>query len=80
MPHEGDADPVTNDGPGFHSDIPVRVLIERITRAIEANDVSSAPLVVKTIEGVMHKTRPTPRPCPALGSALHRARPPGRTR
>ena len=24
MPHEGYADPVTNDGPGFHSDIPVR--------------------------------------------------------
>ena len=60
MPHEGYADPVTNDGPGFHSDIPVRELTERVTRAIEASDVSSAPLVVKTADGVTHETRPTP--------------------
>ena len=35
MPHESYADPVTNDGPGFHSDMPVSELTERVTRAIE---------------------------------------------
>ena len=60
MPHEGYADPVTNDGPRFHSDIPVRELNERITRAIEESDVSSAPPVAKTTDGVMHETQLTP--------------------
>ena len=35
MPHEGYANPITNDGPGFHSDMPVSELTERDTRAIE---------------------------------------------
>ena len=78
MPHEGYADPITNDGPGFHSDIPVRELTERVTQTIEASDVSSAPPVAETTDGVTHETRPTPRPCLALGSALRRAQPPGR--
>ena len=43
MPHEGYADPVMNDGPEFHSNMPISKLTERITRAIEASDVSSAP-------------------------------------
>ena len=60
MPHEGYADPVTNDGPGFHSDIPISELAERDTRAIEASVVSSTPLVAKTADGVTHKTWPTP--------------------
>ena len=60
MPHEGYADPVMNDGPGFHSNVPVSELTERVTRAIEANDVSLAPPVAETMDGVMHKTRPTP--------------------
>ena len=49
MPHEGYADPVTNDRPGFHSIIPISELTECITRAraIEASDVSSAPLVAR---------------------------------
>ena len=47
MPHEGYADPVTNDGPGFHSNVPVSELTEHVTRAIEASDVSSAPPVVR---------------------------------
>ena len=41
MPHEGFADPVTNDEPGFLSNMPVSELTERDTRAIEASDVSS---------------------------------------
>ena len=60
MPHEGYADPVTNDEPRFHSNMPVNELAERDTRAIEASIVSSAPSVVETEDGMMHETRPTP--------------------
>ena len=60
MPHEGYADPVTNDGPGFHLNMPVSELTERVTRAIEASDVRSTPLVAKTVDGVTHETWPTP--------------------
>ena len=74
MPHEGYADPVTNDRPGFHSDMPVSKLTKHVTRVIEASDVSSTPQVAKTMAGVMHETRLTPRLCPTLGSTLHHAR------
>ena len=49
MSQEGYADPVMNDGPGFHSIIPVSELTERVTRAraTEASDVSSAPPVAR---------------------------------
>ena len=49
MSHEGYADPITNDRPGFHSIIPVSKLTKHVTlaRAIEASDVSSAPLVTR---------------------------------
>ena len=57
---EGYADPVMNDGPGFHSDMPVSKLTKRVTRVIEASDVSSTPPVAETTDGVMHETRPTP--------------------
>uniref|UniRef100_K3YY70 Uncharacterized protein n=1 Tax=Setaria italica TaxID=4555 RepID=K3YY70_SETIT len=60
MPHEGYANPVTNDGPGFHSDMPVRELIKRVTRAIEASNISLAPPVEETADRVMHETRPMP--------------------
>ena len=60
MPYEGYADLVMNDGPRFHLDMPVSELTERVTRAIEASDISSAPLVALTTDGVMHETRPTP--------------------
>jgi hypothetical protein len=59
MPHEGYVDPVMNDGPRFHSNVPVSELTERVTRAIEASDVSSAPPVVKITDGVTHETQPT---------------------
>ena len=55
MPHEGYANPVTNDKPRFHSDMPVSEPTERVARAIEASDVSPAPLVAKTTDGVTHK-------------------------
>ena len=53
MSHEGYVDPLTNNGPEFHSIIPVSELTERITRAIEASDVSLTPLVVETTDGAM---------------------------
>ena len=52
MPHERYADPIMNDGPGFHSDMPVSELTECVTRAIEASDVSSTPPVAKTMDRV----------------------------
>ena len=68
MPPEGFADPITSDGTGFHSNIPVSELIKHVTRAIEASVVSSAPPVVKTEDGVTRETRPTPiRPQGARG-------------
>ena len=74
MPHEGYADPVTNDRPEFHSNVPVSELTKRVTRAIKATDVSSTPLVAETVDGVTHETRPTPRPRPTLGLARHLGR------
>ena len=49
MPHDGYANPITNDGPRLHSIIPVSELTKRVTRArsIEASDVSSAPSVAR---------------------------------
>ena len=38
MTHEGYANRVMNDKPGFHSNMPDSELIERVTRAIEASD------------------------------------------
>ena len=64
MQHDGYADPITNDGPRFHLDMPVSELTERVTRAIEASDISSTPPVAETTDGVMivktsrYSTRP----------------------
>jgi len=64
MPHEGYADPITNDGPGFHSDMPVSELTECDTRAIKASDVSSTPPVAETTDGVTitKMSQPSTRP------------------
>ena len=56
MPPEGFADPITSDGTGFRSNIPVSKLIKHVTRAIEASVISSAPLVVEPEDGVTHET------------------------
>ena len=59
MPHEGYANLVTKDGPGFHSDTPISELTERVTLAIKASDVSSTPPIAKTADGVtITKTSP----------------------
>jgi len=60
MPHEGYAYPVTNNRPRFHSDMPVSKLTKRVTRAIEASNVSSTPPVTEIVDAVTHETRPTP--------------------
>ena len=52
--------PSVNDGPGFHTNIPISKLIERDTRAVEASVINSAPPVVETEDGVTRETRPTP--------------------
>ena len=49
-----------DDGPRFHSNMPVSELTERDTRAIKASVVSSAPPVAETEDGVTHESRPTP--------------------
>ena len=60
MPHKGYANLVMNNGPKFHSDMPISELTKRDTRAIEESVVSSAPLVAETMDRVTHETWPTP--------------------
>ena len=50
IPHEGFVDPIISDGTGFCSNMPVSELIEHVTRAIEASDINSTPLVAKTLD------------------------------
>ena len=52
--------PSANDGPEFHTNMPVSEHIECDTRAIKASVVSSAPLVAKIEDRVMHETRANP--------------------
>ena len=52
--------PSANDGPGFHTNVPISELIERDTRAIEASVVYSAPPIAKIEDGVTRKLWPTP--------------------
>ena len=51
--------PSVDDGPRFHSNMPVSELAECDTRAIEASVVTLTPLVAETTDGVTHKTRST---------------------
>ena len=67
MLHEGYADPVINDGPRFHSNMPVSELTERVTQAIEAGDISSTPLVMKTTD----RATITKMSRPSIGPLLH---------
>ena len=79
MPHEGYADPIMDDGPRFHSNIAISELTEHVTRAIEASDVSSTPLVIGTVDGAMITRQDNPRlePCYAWGleAASHQTKP-----
>ena len=69
MPHKGHADPVTNDGPGFHSNMPVSELTERVTQAIEASDVNSTPSIVETMNGATITKMSQPSTEPLLQTA-----------
>ena len=62
MSQEGYADPVTNDGPGFHSIIPVSELTERVTqaRAIGTSDKTQPLQLLGTEDGVTHTTHTNP--------------------
>ena len=53
MPHEGYVDPIMNDRPRFHSNMPDSELTEHVTRAIEASDISSTPPIAETMDGMM---------------------------
>ena len=53
MPYEGYADPVTNDGPRFHSNVPVSELTE-------ASLVSSDPSIAETTDKVTYEIQLTP--------------------
>ena len=70
MPHEGFADPVTNDRSRFHSNMPVSELTEGATQAIEASDVSSTPLVVETTDGATITKTSQPSTGPLLRVGL----------
>ena len=70
MTHESYADTVTNDRPGFHSNMPVSKLTECITRAIEASDVSSTPPVAETTDGVTIAKMSRPSTGPPLRAGL----------
>ena len=52
--------PSVNDGPRFHTNVPVSELIKRDTQAVKASIVYSAPPIVKIEDGVTRKLRPTP--------------------
>ena len=47
--------PSANDGLGFHSNMLVSELVEHDTRAIKVSVVTSASLVVETVDGVTHE-------------------------
>ena len=70
MPHEGYADPVMNDGPRLHSNVPVSELTERVTRAIEASDISSAPPIARNLRrgNAQNSTDPYQSPMGLRGS------------
>ena len=51
---------LVNNGPGFHSDMPVSKLTECDIQAIEASVISSTPPFAKTVDRVMYETQPTP--------------------
>ena len=61
---------LVNDGPRFHSDMPVSELTERVTRAIKTSDVSSTPPVAETTDGatITKTSRPSTTPLLCVGA------------
>ena len=56
MPMRALPTPSADDGPRFHSNMPISELTERDTQAIEESAVSSAPPVAETEDGVTRET------------------------
>ena len=70
MPHEGFADSITSDGTGFCSNMHVSELTEHVTRATEASNVNSTPLVAETMDGATVKKtcQPLTESPPCMGA------------
>ena len=70
MPHEGYANPIMNDGPRFHLNMPISELTESVTQAIKASDVSSTPPVAKTTDEtpITKMSRPSTAPLLRAGA------------
>ena len=51
MPHEGYADPIMNDGPSFHLDMPISELAKRDTRGYDHKDEPTLDRTPATCEG-----------------------------
>ena len=70
MPHKSYTDPIMNDGLRFHSNIPDSEPTERVTRAIEASDISSTPPVAETTDRAMitKMSQPSTRPLHYAGA------------
>ena len=47
---EGFVDPITSDGIGFRSNMPISELTEHVTRATEASNINATPLVAETTD------------------------------
>ena len=70
MPHDGFADPVTSDETGFCPNMPVSELTKHVTRATEASNINSTPLVAETMDGaiVTKTSRPLIKSPPRAGA------------
>ena len=81
MSQEGYADPVMNDGPRFHSIIPVSELTERVTRAraIRTRDKTQPLWLWETEDGVTHTTQTDPYQKPNRARGLKAHQKPGST-
>ena len=60
--------PSADDGPRFHSNMPISELTERVTRVIEASVVSLAPLVAETTDGATITKTSQPSTGPLLSA------------
>ena len=73
MPQEGYADPVMNDGPGFHSITPVSELTELVFEPERSGQVTKlSPSGCEELDGaVQNNSQPPRRPDRAQGLKCH---------
>ena len=60
MPHEGYADPVANDRPGFHLDIPLESSLSTSLEPSRQATLAQPLRLRENTDGVTHKTQPAP--------------------